>query len=190
MPYRTQELISFDPRSIFLLLKGHISKEDAYRLVDEVWESNPRSEGGSTLSIDRSHPFNPVEFIGRGWSIIEQNERSLAITEVELAKVSLVTMLKNYDNGRVHGEEKLHRLKASGHIRLDAKIFQTFWENKDRIPEIWRGKCVYFDGTVLQSPSGCRYVLYLDWRGDEWDWHYYWLESDWGDSSPSAVLAE
>jgi hypothetical protein len=150
---------------------------------------NPNLVFGPILSIDRSRHFNPAKFIGEGWSIIGQDESSLALTEVDISKIRLETMLKDCET-QVQGEEKLRRLKATGHIQLDAKIFQTFWENKDRIPESWKSMFIYFDGTILQSPDGCRCVLYLCWSGDEWDWYYYWLESGWDAGRPSAVLAK
>ena len=147
--------------------------------------------GTGTIIIDRSRPFDPVKFIGQeGCTIEEEDERSLAITMVNLADISLETTLKESDNGRVQGEEKLRRLKDSGVIRLDAKVFQFFWDNKHFIPESWKGKVVYFDGTVLRSPSGSRCVLCLFWTGGAWDWYCLWLDRGWLAARPSAVLAK
>lgn len=174
-----------------LLSQNKVNRDGIRRITQRHLQrflQNPNSVFGSILSIDRSRPFNPAEFIGKGWSIVEQDERSLAITELDPAKISLVSMLNECEM-RVQGEEKLRRLKASGHIRLDAKVFLAFWENKDRIPESWKGKYVYFDGTVLQSPDGRRCILYLYWSGVEWSWCYCWLEDDWNAVNPSAVLA-
>jgi len=44
--------------------------------------------------IDRSKPFNPANFIGEGWTIEEEDERSLALTEVDLTSTRLEHMLK------------------------------------------------------------------------------------------------
>jgi hypothetical protein len=142
------------------------------------------------MLINRSIPLDPAEFLGKGWSIVEQDERSLALTEVDISKICLETMLKDGET-RVSSEDRLRRLKEAGHVRLDAKIFQTFWENKERIPESWKKKdVIVFDGTELQSPHGDRYVLYLYWYGVGWDWNYYWLGNDWRAGYPSAVLAK
>jgi hypothetical protein len=89
------------------------------------------------LSIDRSIPFDPVAFIGEGWSIMEEDEHSLLLTEIDPTKVGLEMMLKDGEE-MVVGEEKLKRLIASGNIRLDAKVLQTLWENKYLIPENWK----------------------------------------------------
>ena len=146
------------------------------------------------IPIDRAQPFDPVKLLGQGWVIDEQDERSLALNQVDLAEVKLEHMLKKNEN-RIKGEEKLERLKEAGHIRLDAKIFQTFRENQALIPEAWKQKTkgnttfIFFDGTILRDPYGRRYVLCLYWRGGRWGWGCIWLEDDWDVSRPSAVLA-
>lgn len=147
------------------------------------------------VAINRNR-FNPKKFIGAGWSILndETDARSIALTELDLAKVQHVTMLKDGET-YVKGEEKLKRLRASDYIRLDADIFLTLWENQHLIPESWKEKVngntryIYFDGTVLRDSDGCRFVLYLCWRGGRWNWRVDWLDYDWLGSGPSAVLA-
>ena len=146
------------------------------------------------VKIDRSQPFGPVKFLGEGWSIAEQDERSLALTEIDLAKVWLETTLRDGET-RVRGEEKLRRLKEAGHIRLDVRVFQTLWENQALIPESWKQKTngettyICFDGTVLRNPRGYRYGLSLYWDDGQWHWNYDWLEYGWHVNIPSAVLA-
>ena len=146
------------------------------------------------IPVDRTSAFDPVAFIGKGWSIVEEDERSLALTEVDLSKVSFETMLENGESSVV-GEEKLKRLKAQGNIRLDAKVFQTLWENQHLIPASWKELTngnttyVFFDGTVLQNSDGSRCVLYLYWDDGEWDSLCDWLGHEWDARDPSAVLA-
>lgn len=143
----------------------------------------------SVLRINRKKTFDPVGFIGKGWKITEQDERSLALTEVDLSKVLLETTLKEGENV-VGGEEKLNRLKATGHVRLDAAIFQALWENQGLIPEAWKEVgAIYFDGTILLNPHGLRCVLCLCWSDGRWGWGCGWLADDWNARGPSAVLA-
>ncbi len=158
----------------------------------------------SIIHIDRSKPFNP-SFVGKGWTIWkgpvdgnglegpeDQDECSLALTKLDLMKVQFETTLKKGE-GYVNGEEKYKRLKKTGYIRLDAKIFQTLWENKTLILKSWKKgytNYITFDGTVLRSPYGKRYVMYLmDWDYGEWNWYYDWLGYDLGAHDSSAVLA-
>jgi hypothetical protein len=147
------------------------------------------------INIDRSIPFDPKTFIGNGWSIEEQDERAIALTEIDLTSVMFDSTLEKGEKS-IKGEDKLNRLKEkTNRIRLDAGIFKTLWENQILIPEKWKEKTngnttyIFFDGTVLRNSDGNRYVLYLFWLDGGWHWHYYWLGHDWSAASPSAVLA-
>ncbi|MFZ2253385.1 MAG: hypothetical protein WAW13_04450 [Minisyncoccia bacterium] len=145
------------------------------------------------IPIDRTHAFDPVAFIGNGWSIVEQDERSLKLGEVDLTKVSLKTMLRDGEE-TVDGETKLRRLIVSGGIRLDAKVFQTLWENQHLIPmylkepTIGNTAYVFFDGTILRYSGGGRCVLCLCWRGGKCYWYCFWLGGMWRADRRSAVL--
>lgn len=159
------------------------------------------------IPIDRSISFNPEKFLGRrGWTIWrgssdcydrdgeeEQDSRSLAITELDLSKIQLVTTIRE-DESTVNGEENLRRLREANHICLDAKIFQTLWENKILIPplfkELTNGDITYifFNGTTLCHPIGGRFVLYLCFLKGEWRWNYGLLGGDLSVRSLSAVL--
>ncbi len=163
--------------------------------------------GSNIVQINRTQPFNPSTFIREGWSIWKgpidgnglkgeeaQDERSLALSEVDLSKVRLETMLRGGESS-IGGEEKLTRLKASGNIRLDAKVLQTLEKNQSLIPESWKERTngfstyIYFDGTVLRGPLGLRCVLYLYWHDGGWSRRYDWLGVGWHAHNPSAVLA-
>jgi hypothetical protein len=147
------------------------------------------------ISIDRSIPFDPTTFIGNGWSIEEQDERAIALTEINLTEVMFDSTLEKGEKS-IKGEDKLKRLKEkTNRIRLDAGIFKTLWENQILIPEKWKEQTngnttfIFFDGTVLRNSNGDRYVLYLYWSDGEWDWDDDWLEDGWRAHDPSAVLA-
>jgi hypothetical protein len=146
------------------------------------------------IKIDRAKPFNPAEFIGMGWSIAEEDDRSLELSEVDLSSVRFEQMLETEETW-VKGEEKLRRLKEARPVRIDAKVFQTLWENQHLIAESWKDEAndkttfIFFDGTVLQCPDGHRYVLCLYWYSGQWYWSPRCLELDWNALSPSAILA-
>ena len=134
------------------------------------------------IQIDRSKLFDPVEFLGKGWSIEEQDERSLAITEINVDDIVLHTMMK-YTETSITGEEKLKRLRDDKtHLQLDAGIFLHFLNNKKLITKYSEGKLIFFDGTILcrSGEDSCfdknRFVLYLSPRNNEWFWYYYHLE--------------
>lgn len=148
------------------------------------------------LTIDHSKPFNPAGFsvLFKGFSIAEPEDgRSLALGKIDPALIHLETTLRAGEK-HIVGNEKLRRLKAAGHTRLDAKVLEAFLGNQHCIPEHWKNKTngrttvIFFDGTILQYPSGAYCVLCFCWNGGEWHWGYVWLGNDWGASDPSAVL--
>ena len=161
----------------------------------------------SIISINRTTPFNPAKFLGEGWSIWkgpidgdglsgeeEQDNRSLALTELDLSNIRFEICLQKGEN-YITGEEKLKRLKKADFIRLDASIFLTLRQNQHLVPDCWKEKTngnttfIFFDGTTLRGPFGYRRTLYLYFGDGRWGWNYYWLVSARGSGSPSAVLA-
>lgn len=147
----------------------------------------------SRMKIDRRASFDPVKFMNRSdLEIEEQHEGSIMLEEIDPSDIFLQSMLSG--ETLIRGEEHLKRLKKTSYIRLDAKIFQTLWENQHLIPEHWKGtpedpKHIFFDGTVLKNQFG-RYVLTLYWDKDEkWRWTYCRLDiGGWNAHDLSAVL--
>ena len=160
------------------------------------------------IPIDRSKPFNPAEFIGKGWSVWrgpadsnglegeeERDSRSATLTELNLDKVQLVTRFKRGESVTT-GEERIKCLRTDGRVRLDENAFQTFWENREQLPARFKERVngniqfIFFDGVVLRSPRGVRYTLCLYFNsGGSWFWGCGWLDSDRYAGSPSAMLA-
>jgi hypothetical protein len=147
----------------------------------------------STITIDRTKPFDPVKFVAEGWTVDEQDKRAIALSEINLAEVRLEHMLKKNERF-ITGEERLKRLEKTGCIRLDDKVLQLLWENQELIPELWKEKTgsyptfIIFDGTVLRGQRGSRCVLSLCYLDDQWSWYYFSLETVADVCYSSAVL--
>jgi hypothetical protein len=146
------------------------------------------------FSVDRKKPFNPAESIDNGWTIVDEDERSLALSEIDFSKIRLETCLTSGE-WSITGEEKLRRLKMTRYIRLDAKVCQTLRENQHLIPGDWKVsansgvKFVFFDGTILRDPHGHRCIVCLYWDVREWRLYPRRLNLFWDAGRPSAVLA-
>jgi hypothetical protein len=146
------------------------------------------------ITINRNR-FNPKKFVGDGWSILndETDSRSIALTELDLIKVELRTMLRDGES-YVKGEERLKRLKSSDYIRLDADVFHTLFHNQHLIPKSWKEKFngntryIHFEGTVLQRSDGVHFFLCLYWYDGRWDWSVTWLGQNLRGNNQSAVL--
>ena len=146
-----------------------------------------------TIKINRHRLFDPVQFVhDQALEIEEQDERSVMLKEIDPYAIALESMLR--DETVISGEEHLKRLNQTGYIRLDARVFQTLWENQRHIPEHWKGamgtpQYIFFDGTVLSNPLG-RYVMCMYWAEDQrWRWTYCRTNvGGWKSEDRSAVL--
>lgn len=73
---------------------------------------------------------------------------------------------------------------------FNANLLDFLLKNPHLIPEDWKGKAVFFWGTLYCNASGILYVRFLYWDGKVWDWSYHWLGNSWLSSNPAAVHAE
>jgi hypothetical protein len=115
-------------------------------------------------------PFDPVAFIAPYWKIESDCER---LEHWDPAKTCVTSALRPGEK-TVTGKETKERLV--GKPLLGARAFLYSWNNKEKIPEEWKGKIVFFDAAVLQSPCGDRYSLCLYWNVSEWCWDCYRLD--------------
>ena len=144
--------------------------------------------------------FDPASFIGSEWTpwrgpvdgnglegAIEQDERSLALKEIDWTQVRFEHYLNDGEK-TIKGEEKLKRAIAAGHIRFGGNVLLSLWndykENKGNSVLEWIYRThgiefLDFLGLTLRDPGGNRSVLYLYRDGREWDWNCDWLGREW-----------
>lgn len=137
--------------------------------------------------------FNPVKFLGSGWSIwkgpadgdgLSGDEdvcpKASAIKEVELSKVIFKNCM-NGDEERISVKEGIDRLNESDDFTgFGLGIFLGFWEDYqihrefsvlERLHQdfgVWE---LYFPGTILRNPNGERIIIFLG-RTEEGVWDY------------------
>lgn len=87
----------------------------------------------------------------------------------------------------IRGTELLEKLE--GEKVLNANVLDYLLKNPHLIPEEWKGKYIFFWGTVYRHAGGSLYVRYLRWDGSSWYWDYRWLGSAWNASSPAALAS-
>jgi len=145
--------------------------------------------------ILKRQPFDPVKFIGKGWTIDEQvGERTG--DNLDAGKIVRKDYLKSGESS-VNGEERLKRIKAApGDVQLDADDFLALYEEKGQLTLRWFYETksitwLSFWGTILRRPDGGRYVLCLcRGGGGSWHWYYRWVDSArWDACDPAGVLA-
>ena len=120
-----------------------------------------------------------------GWTI-ESNDISLG-KKFDPTKITLYLDDEQKDGKHIEGNKLREKLK--GKPVLNATVLDWLLEHPEYIPEDWKGKYVYFWGTIYSSPHGDRYVLCLYWGGGAWHRDYGWLGFDWVGYNPAAVAS-
>ena len=91
-------------------------------------------------------------------------------------------------SGTVVGTEL--RTVLGGKSVLNANVLDYLLAHPQLIPESWKGKLVFFWGTIYRSADGGLCVRYLGWSGLGWRWDYHWLDDHWRSRGPAAVSCE
>lgn len=145
------------------------------------------SEKPRVIAVNRKAPLNFKAFgiSAEGWSIYEQDDRSVKLGKIDLNKISFET---RFTSGPI--QERLNRLATLDVTCLDVKILETILENRSLIPESWEAlECIHFEGTTLINPNGWYMVMRLCYDNKLGRWHTYSCSLDeWSNPYPSAVL--
>lgn len=120
-----------------------------------------------------------------GWKVEEH--RKGGQLEWDVSKIQLY-LSKGQKDGNWTPGNKL-RKELEGKSVLNANVLDYLLKNPHLIPEEWKNKYVFFWGTVYRYSAGNLVVRFLRWDGDEWDWYSYWLDDDFDDGYPAALLA-
>jgi hypothetical protein len=123
-------------------------------------------------------------YLPEGWKVEEHQKGGQLIWDA--SKVNLY-LSEGQKNGKVLEGNKLRKEMAKK-VPFNACVLDYLLANPHLIPEEWKGKYVFFWGTVyLRGGDLC--VRYLCWRGVGWFWSRYWLGGDWDGYGPAALGA-
>lgn len=111
----------------------------------------------------------------RKGGVIEWNPEKISLYLSEIQKT-----------GRIVGTDL--RKELAGMPVLNACVLDYLLANPHLIPEEWKGKHIFFWGTVYRGHDDGLFVRYLCWSGDEWYWGLRWLDSGWSSSDPAVCL--
>jgi len=125
-------------------------------------------------------PFVPAD-----WTVVEH--RKGGQFKYDSAKVGLY-LSKGQQNGKVIVGNDL-RKELKNQPVYNANMLDFYLKNQHLIPKEWKGKLVFFWGTIYRHSVGGLCVRYLYWDGGRWGWYCYWLDDDWGGSRPAALRA-
>ena len=93
---------------------------------------------------------------------------------------------KTQSKGEFIGGHDL-RKDLAGKPVLKACLLDYLIKNPHLIPDAWKGKAVFFWGTIYHDSVGDLYVRYLYWGDGQWHSDSSWLGGDWYDDDPAVL---
>jgi hypothetical protein len=106
----------------------------------------------------------------------------------DAAKVALFLSKEQQNGKRIEGKKL--RTELAERPVFNANLLDYLLKHPHLIPEEWKGKYIFFWGTIYRNSSGSLGVRCLYWHGGSWHWHdSYWLDSDWYGDYPAALRA-
>jgi len=123
-------------------------------------------------------------FIPAGWSV-EEHKKGGPL-KFDPSKISLY-LSKKQKKGSIEGNDL--RKELANQPVLNANVLDYLLAHPELIPEEWKGKAVFFWGTIYRHSDGYLCVRCLLWNGSEWYWSYCWLVSDFYSGHPAALAS-
>lgn len=120
-----------------------------------------------------------------GWSVEEHHKGGAFKWNAEGVRLYLD---KGQENGEWIEGNKLRKALDKQPV-LTANVLDYLLAKPHLIPEEWKGKAVFFWGTIYRSRVGNLYVRYLFWDGGRWRSNFNWLVGGWDGNYPAAVGA-
>ncbi len=164
--------VGWEPKDFTALAQS----EEKMRQVLAIVRGNAAITPARLINCDAS-PYVP-----EGWSVEEHTRGGM----VDPAKITLY-LTEKQKNSSVNGNKLRKELKDQP--VLNANVLDFYLANPHLIPEDWKGKYVFFWGTIYRGRGGYLFVRYLGWDGGRWGWDYDWLGHGWDADCPAAVSA-
>ena len=124
-------------------------------------------------------------YVPDGWKVEEHTKDGQF--EFDPTKIALY-LDEDQQNGGVIVGNKL-RKKLKGKKVPNANLLEFYLAHPNLIPEEWKGKAVFFWGTIYRDSYGRLCVRYLIWDGGGWRWGYRWLDGGFCGDNPAVVSA-
>ena len=151
------------------------------------WEAFLSFLAGNVEVVVKDHiidcdadPFTP-----NGWKVEEH--RKGGQLKWDPKKVTLHLSPNQLDNKVVVGDNL--RAELANMPVMNANVADYLLAHPELIPDEWKGKVVFFWGTIYRHSDGSLCVRFLDWSVGRWRWSGRWLVRDWRVDGPAAVLA-
>ena len=123
-------------------------------------------------------------FIPNGWSVEEHKKGGFF--KFDPAKISLY-LSKKQKKGSIGGHDL--RKELSDKPVMNANVLDYLLAHPELIPEEWKGKYIFFWGTIYRRSVGSLCVRFLYWHGSKWYWSCLWLDYDFLSAGPAALAS-
>lgn len=125
-------------------------------------------------------------FVPEGWKVKEHRKGGLWKWD---EKYVILHLSKFQKKGGISTGNDLRKELENKPV-LNANVLDYLLAHPHLIPEKWKGKSIFFWGTIYRDPDGDLNVRYLCWGGDGWCWRWRWLQSGWLEHCPAALRAQ
>jgi hypothetical protein len=119
------------------------------------------------------------------WRVVEH--KKIGQFKWDLSRIWFYLSDFQINSRRIKGN-KLHK-ELKGQPVLNANVLDYLLAHPELIPEEWKGKSIFFWGTIYRSSNNILVVRYLSWDGDGWSWYYCWLGYDFRSGDPAVLRA-
>jgi hypothetical protein len=137
----------------------------------------PQLELKTDLIDCDTQPFTP-----KGWKVEEHitcGKLKFNPTEIPLY------LSEKQKKGFITGNDLKNEL--SGRLVMNANVLDYLLVHPELIPEDWKGKSVFFWGTIYRDSDEDLLVRYLCWDGFKWYWDRNWLGGNLDSNTPAAL---
>jgi len=101
--------------------------------------------------------------------------------------ISFYTSKKQKQGGYSVGNDL--RKELEDQAVLNANVLDYLLAHPELIPESWKGKAIFFWGTIYRDSYGSLCVRYLHWRGSQWGWDCGYLDCGFYGDNPAALAS-
>lgn len=124
-------------------------------------------------------------YIPEGWKV--ESHKKQGQLEWDPANVQLYLSELQRGDKWITGDELSKELEAQP--VFNANMLDYLLAHLELIPKEWKGRCVFFKGTIYYDFHGCLCFRYL-YFCRSWHWRYYWLGRGFGSNDPVAVAGK
>ncbi|MFI5260484.1 MAG: hypothetical protein ACHQU0_01675 [Candidatus Paceibacteria bacterium] len=130
----------------------------------------------STVALPHIIDCDSALFVPDGWKVEEHDEGGQLTFDA--SKIELYfSVAQDQTKGSIGGNEL--RKELADKPVLNANVLDYLLANPHLIPKEWKGKSIFFWGTIYRDSDGLLCVRCLCWGGNGWRWGRYWLDGGW-----------